>query len=469
MPYVLAVFVQIVLIALNAIFAGTEIAVISVNEAKLKKLAEEGNKRAKRLLSLTKDQSKVLSTIQVAITLAGLLGSAFAADSFAEPLANAIVNGAGIAPDSTGASAIHILCMILLTIVLAFFNIVFGEIIPKRIAMRKSEKMALGMSGLLKVVSVLFAPFVWLLTVTSNGILRMIGIKPDDEDNPVTEEEIVLMAEAGSEAGHIAESETELIQNVFDFKDKTAGEACTHRKDVIAVFAGDSDKEWEETIYGTRHGYYPVCGEDMDEVVGMLDTRDYFRLQDRSRENVMKKAVHPVFFVHESMPANTLFYKMQNAREHVAIVLDEFGGTDGIITIRDLLELLVGEMTDKDEKDEFGVKQLEDGGWELIGLVPIEEAEEKTGITFPEENKEDCETVSGYVCNVLGYIPDDGTTASARDGNIVIDVTKVEQHRITGVVLHLEEKKPIDEEEKKDYNESGRTEEKGADNKEDKQ
>ena len=468
MKYILAVVVQIVLIALNAVFAGAEIAVISVNDAKLKKLAEEGNKRAKRLLSLTKDQSKVLSTIQVAITLAGLLGSAFAADSFAEPLAGAIVSSAGLDPAGTAASAINILCMILLTIILAFFNIVFGEIIPKRIAMRKSEKMALGISGLLKVVSVIFAPFVWLLTVTSNGILRLIGIKPDEEDNPVTEEEIVLMAEAGSEAGHIAESETELIQNVFDFKDKTADEACTHRKDVIAVFSGDSDKEWEETIYGTRHGYYPVCGEDMDEVIGMLDTRDYFRLKDRSRENVMKNAVHPVFFVHESMPANTLFYKMQNAREHVAIVLDEFGGTDGIITIRDLLELLVGEMTDKDEMDEYGVEKLEDGSWELTGLVPIEEAEEETGIIFPEEKKQDCETVSGYVCNVLGYIPDDGATATARDGNILIEVTKVEKHRITGVILR-EEKKPIDEEGEKEYNEESRDKEKkDADDKEDK-
>lgn len=451
MNYILAIVVQIVLIALNAVFAGTEIAVISVNEAKLKKLAEEGNKKAKRLLSLTKDQSKVLSTIQVAITLAGLLGSAFAADSFAEPLANAIINGAGIAPDSTGASAISILCMILLTIILAFFNIVFGEIIPKRIAMRRSEKMALGMSGLLKLVSVLFAPFVWLLTVTSNGILRIGGIKPGEEDNPVTEEEIVLMAEAGSEAGHIAESETELIQNVFDFKDKTAGESCTHRKDVIAVFTEESDKEWEKTIYGTRHGYYPVCGEDIDEVVGMLDTREYFRLKDKSRENVMKKAVRPVFFVHESMPANTLFFKMQKAREHVAIVLDEFGGMDGIITIRDLLELLVGDMTDKDETDEYTIAKTQDGGWEFNGLVPIEEAEEKTDITFNEEYKEGCETVSGYVCNVLGYVPADGASAQASDGKFNIAVTKVEKHRITGVVF-TPEKSDIDEKENMDYN-----------------
>ena len=458
----IAALVQILLIALNAVFAGAEIAVISVNETKMKKMAEEGDKRAKRLLSLTTDQSKVLSTIQVAITLAGLLGSAFAADSFAEPLAQAII-GLGVT-SAGGQSAINILCVILITIILAFFNIVFGEIIPKRVAMRRAEKMALGISGVLKAVSVVFAPFVWLLTVTSNGILRLFGIKPGEEDNPVTEEEIVLMAEAGSEAGHIAESEAELVQNVFDFKDKTAGEACTHRKDVVAVFTGETDKEWKETIYGTRHGYYPVCGEDMDEVVGMLDTRVYFRMQDKSRENVMKQAVRPVFFVHESMPANTLFFKMQKAREHVAIVLDEFGGMDGIITIRDLLELLVGDMTDKDEQDEYSVKRIE-GGWELSGLVPIEEAEEKTGITFNEEYKEGCETVSGYVCNVLGYVPADGNTAQAQDGDIKIEVTKVEQHRIVGVILR-QEKSSVDEKENSEYNKEGQG--KDADDAEDK-
>lgn len=458
----IAALVQILLIALNAVFAGAEIAVISVNETKMKKMAEEGDKRAKRLLSLTTDQSKVLSTIQVAITLAGLLGSAFAADSFAEPLAQAII-GLGVT-SAGGQSAINILCVILITIILAFFNIVFGEIIPKRVAMRRAEKMALGISDVLKAVSVVFAPFVWLLTVTSNGILRLFGIKPGEEDNPVTEEEIVLMAEAGSEAGHIAESEAELVQNVFDFKDRTAGEACTHRKDVVAVFTGETDKEWEETIYGTRHGYYPVCGEDMDEVVGMLDTRVYFRMQDKSRENVMKQAVRPVFFVHESMPANTLFFKMQKAREHVAIVLDEFGGMDGIITIRDLLELLVGDMTDKDEQDEYSVKRIE-GGWELSGLVPIEEAEEKTGITFNEEYKEGCETVSGYVCNVLGYVPADGNTAQAQDGDIKIEVTKVEQHRIVGVILR-QEKSSVDEKENSEYNKEGQG--KDADDAEDK-
>ena len=191
---------QIVLIALNAIFAAAEIAVISTNETKLKKMAEEGNKRAKRIIDLTARPTKFLSTIQVAITLAGLLGSAFAADYFAEPLAAAIMN-AGVSESARG--VIETVCMVVITVVLAFFNITFGELIPKRVAMKYAEKYSLGISGVLKFVSVVFTPFVWLLTVSSNGILKLFGIKPEEDEKPVTEEEIMLMAEAGSETAQI--------------------------------------------------------------------------------------------------------------------------------------------------------------------------------------------------------------------------------------------------------------------------
>ena len=332
-----AIVLQIVLIFLNAVFAAAEIAVISFNENKLKKLADDGNKKAKRLISLTSHPTKFLSTIQVAITLAGLLGSAFAADFFAEPLAQAIINAAGI-ESSAGITAINTVCVIFITIVLAFFNITFGELVPKRVAMKWAEKYSLGISGVLKVVSVVFTPLVWLLTVSSNAVLRIFGIKKDEDDNTVTEEDIVLMAEAGSEKGQIDEKESELIQNVFDFKDNTAGEVCTHRKDVDIVFTGENDSKWEKTVYGSRHIYYPVCGKDADDVLGILNTKIYFRLKDKSRKNVMEKAVQQAVFVPENMPANELFYRMKDTKEHVMIVLDEYGGMSGIVTINDLLD-----------------------------------------------------------------------------------------------------------------------------------
>ena len=370
-----AIVLQIVLIVLNAVFAAAEIAVISFNENKLKKLADDGNKKAKRLISLTSHPTKFLSTIQVAITLAGLLGSAFAADFFAEPLAQAIINAAGI-ESSAGITAINTVCVIFITIVLAFFNITFGELVPKRVAMKWAEKYSLGISGVLKVVSVVFTPLVWLLTVSSNAVLRIFGIKKDEDDNTVTEEDIVLMAEAGSEKGQIDEKESELIQNVFDFKDNTAGEVCTHRKDVDIVFTHENDSKWEKTVYGSRHIYYPVCGKDADDVLGILNTKIYFRLKDKSRKNVMEKAVQQAVFVPENMPANELFYRMKDTKEHVMIVLDEYGGMSGIVTINDLLELLVGDMADKDEKSEYSIEKIADDKWHIIGLAPMEKVEE---------------------------------------------------------------------------------------------
>ena len=429
-----AVILQIVLIALNAIFAAAEIAVISTNETKLKKMAEEGNKRAKRIIDLTARPTKFLSTIQVAITLAGLLGSAFAADYFAEPLAAAIMN-AGVSESARG--VIETVCMVVITVVLAFFNITFGELIPKRVAMKYAEKYSLGISGVLKFVSVVFTPFVWLLTVSSNGILKLFGIKPEEDEKPVTEEEIMLMAEAGSEKGQIDEKENELIQNVFDFKDNTAGEVCTHRKDVDIVFTHDNDAKWEKTVYGSRHIYYPVCGKDADDVIGILNTKIYFRMKDRSRKEELAKAVQPAVFVPESMPADELFYRMKETKEHVMVVLDEYGGMSGIVTINDLLELLVGDMADKDEKEEYSIEKISSDTWMIKGLAPMEKVEEALDKDLPDEDKEDCETFSGYVCGLLGTVPDDGDTPEITEDGLEIKVSKVRSHRIVEMTVKV--------------------------------
>ena len=279
-----AIILQFVLIFLNAVFASAEIAVISTNETKLQKMAERGDKRAKRLVKMTSQPARFLSTIQVAITLAGFLGSAFAADNFAGPLTNVLVKAGLPLP----ASFINSICVILITLILAYFNIVLGELVPKRIAMKRAEKTALGISGVLRFVSVIFAPIVWLLTASTNGLLRLFGINPGEDEEEVTEEEIMMMAEAGSEKGSIDSEENELIKNIFEFKEQTVGEVCTHRKDTDLLFLSESDEEWAARIASTRHTYYPICGKGIDDIAGVLSTKDYFRLDDKSRENVMK-------------------------------------------------------------------------------------------------------------------------------------------------------------------------------------
>ena len=445
---ILALVLQVVLIFLNAIFASAEIAVISANSTKMEKLAEDGNKRARRICRLTKNSSKFLSTIQVAITLASLLGSAFAADSFSEPLTNAMIGAPG-PENSQYYNVVSTIVMIVITLILSYFSIVFGELVPKRIAMRNAEKLSLILSGILNFVSYAFAPFVWLLTVSANGILRLIGIKPEDSGEEVTEEEIKLMAEAGSEKGSIDENENEFIQNIFEFKENDVGEVCTHRKEVDFLFERDDPSVWEETIKQSNHTYYPVCGKNMDDVIGVLNTKIYFRLSDKSKENVTKQAIMPPVFISETMQADDLFYRMRSTREYFAIVLDEYGGINGIITLHDLIELLVGDLNEKGEAPEYEIKKLEEDKWEVNGLAPFDEVIEAMELKLPEEELEeaDYETFGGYVCEMLGEVPDDGTTAECENDYVKVDVLLVEEHRIEKMIVTKKHKSAAAEEE----------------------
>ncbi len=457
----LALVLQVVLIALNAIFASAEIAVISANATKMEKLAEDGNKRAKRICRLTKNSSKFLSTIQVAITLASLLGSAFAADSFAEPLANAIVG-----TESQYYGVVSTVCMIVITLILSYFSIVFGELVPKRIAMRNAEKLSLILSGILNFVSYAFAPFVWLLTVSANGVLRLFGIKPEDSGEDVSEEDIKLMAEAGSEKGSIDENENEFIQNIFEFKENDVGEVCTHRKDVDFLFERDDPSVWEETIKQSSHTYYPVCGKDTDDVIGVLNTKIYFRLNDKSKANVRQQAVMPPVFISETMQADDLFYRMKTTREYFAIVLDEYGGINGIVTLHDLLELLVGDLNEKGEAPEYEIKQISEDTWEVTGLAPFDEVEEAMDLKLPEEESGDYETFGGYVCEMLGSVPDDGTTCECENEYVRVEVLLVDEHRIEKMRI-TKKAKPVAEEEEEDEDKKFRLFKKDKDDEED--
>lgn len=432
-----AIILQFVLIFLNAVFASAEIAVISTNETKLQKMAERGDKHAKRLVKMTSQPARFLSTIQVAITLAGFLGSAFAADNFAGPLTNVLVKSGLPLP----ASVINSICVILITLILAYFNIVLGELVPKRIAMKRAEKTALGISGVLRFVSVIFAPIVWLLTASTNGLLRLFGINPGEDEEEVTEEEIMMMAEAGSEKGSIDSEENELIKNIFEFKEQTVGEVCTHRKDTDLLFLSESDEEWAARIASTRHTYYPICGKGIDDIAGVLSTKDYFRLDDKSRENVMKKAVSAAVFVTENTPANTLFYKMKISREYFAVVVDEYGGMSGIVTMHDLLELLVGDLTEKDDKEEYEISRLSETEWEITGLAPIDKVEASLGVKLPEEESEHFETFGGYVCGMMGTLPEDGASFELSTEQMNVRVLSVEDRCIKRVIVTLPERK----------------------------
>ena len=281
-----SILLQVVLIAVNAVFACAEIAVVSCNDAKLEKMAQEGNKKAAKLFRLTEQPSRFLATIQVVITLSGFLGSAFAAENFSGRFVSVLVDAGVQIPEKT----LDAIAVVLITLLLSYITLIFGELVPKRLAMHNSEKIALGVSGLVTTASKIFAPLVGLLTVSTNGILRLFGIDPNEDDDQVTEEEIRMMVDAGSEKGTIDNEEKDMIQNVFEFDDLTIDEICVHRTDVDLLWVEDSIEEWEQLIHESRHSYYPVCGETVDDIIGVLDAKDYFRLRTKDRDHEIGRA-----------------------------------------------------------------------------------------------------------------------------------------------------------------------------------
>lgn len=430
MKYIIPIIIQILLIAANAIFAAAEIAVISVNSAKLEKMQEDGNKKAKKLLNLTRNSSKFLSTIQVAITFAALLGSAFAADSFAEPL-TAWFNSL---PFMVNAGfAIHeSVFVILVTMILSFFSIVFGELVPKRIAMKHAEKVAFGLTGLLRFVSFAFAPFVWILTKTTNLILRMFRIKPEEADEAASEEELRIMLDSSSEKGEIDTIENEMIQNVFEFDDIAISEVFTHRKKVSYLHLDENIDEWKKTIAKTRHGYYPICGDTVDDIVAILNTKKFFRFECKNIAMAMRIATEKPYFVPENTKADVLLNNMKKNKTYFAIVVDEYGGNAGVITVHDLLELLVGDMDEKEDDVVVEITPVDENVWRILGSAPLDEVEESLGIRIEAE---DCDTLAGYVLSLLGEVPDDGAVFDLETDSIIIHVEAVVDHTIDSTLV----------------------------------
>lgn len=434
----LMLLLQVVLIALNAVFASAEIAIISMNDNKLAKMAQEGNKKAIKLAKLTSKPARFLATIQVAITLSGFLGSAFAADNFSDKLVALIMKTGINIPEKTLDSIV----VILITLILSYFTLVFGELVPKRVAMRKAESLALGMASMITFISKAFAPLVFLLTASTNLVLRLMRIDPDAADDDVSEEDIKMMVDAGSEKGAIDSTEKEFIQNVFEFDDLAVEEIAVHRTEVSLLWMEESVEEWNKTINGSRHTMYPVCDETVDNIVGILNAKDYFRLSDKSKDNILKNAVMPAYFVPESIKADVLFKNMKDSRNTFAVVLDEHGGTTGIITMSDLLEQLVGDFdADRPEKTEPAIQSLDSKTWKILGTAELDDIERELGVSFGDNENN---TFSGLIFDTLGAVADDGSSFELNAYNLIIKVTGVTDHQVDSAVVCLD--LPLDKE-----------------------
>ncbi len=426
-PLIGLLLLQLVFIALNAIFACAEIAVISINDVKLAKLAASGDKRAIRIARLTSQPARFLATIQISITLAGFLGSAFAADNFAGKLVELLLKTGTTIPAHT----LNAISVVLITLILSYFTLVFGELVPKRLAMKKAERIAFALSGIISAISTVFKPLVWLLTASTNGILRLLGINPNEEDSSVTEEEIRMMIDAGSEKGAIEADEKELLQNVFEFNDVSAADMLTHRTMVDMLWLEEGDEAWAKLVSSTNHSYYPICADTADDVVGILRARDYLRLSERTRDNVMANAVSEPLFVPESVKADDLFREMRRSRDHFAVVLDEYGGMSGIVTMNDIVEQLVGDI-DGQQDDEEAIVPIDGGRYSVGGCAPLEDIAEKLGLDLPTD---EFDTIGGLIFSACDTIPPDGSRFSVKVCGISADVDRIMDHRIVHAVI----------------------------------
>ena len=321
--------------------------------------------------------------------------------------------------------------VVVITLVLSYFTLVFGELVPKRVAMKRSEQLALGISGLVSGISTVFKPIVWFLTVSTNAVLRLMGIDPNETEEEVSEEEIRMMVDAGSEKGAIDEQEKEFIQNVFEFDDLTAEQIATHRTEVVVLWIEDDMQEWAKTIHESRHTLYPVCEGSPDNIVGILNAKDYFRLEDKSRSCVMRDAVKPAFFVPETVKADVLFRNMKKTRNAMAVVLDEYGGMEGIVTLNDLIEQLVGDLgedTPEEEAAEPHMEQTGENTWAIIGNVALYDIEQTLDVDI---GLEEVDTFSGLVFGELDMIPDDGELdISLEFKGLHIRIKRIEDHQI---------------------------------------
>lgn len=435
-----------VLILCNAFFAMSEIAVISLNDTKIKKMAEEGNKKARAICKLTKEPSKFLATIQVGVTLSGFFASAVAADSFVDKIMPLI--SITFIPENT----LRMIILVIITLLLSYFTLVLGELVPKRIAMNRSESLAFRIVGILTFLYKAMKPFVALLAFSTNLVLRLFGIGPDSESEEVTEEEIRMMVDVGNEKGVIEESQKEMINNVFEFDDRTVGDVMTHRTDVIAV---EVDASIQDIVYlAINEGFsrIPVYEDTLDNITGVIYVKDFLCLVgcDKSTDFHIQDFLRPVLYVPESKRCGELFIEFQQKKAHMAIVVDEYGGTSGLVTMEDLLESIVGNIQDEYDQEEEEISKIDEDTYIIDGSTDLEEVEELLGFQIDGEDELSYDTLGGLITDLLGRIPGDDEQPSVSFKNIQFSVLKVEDRRILKVKAHMDRIEQPDDDDRDD-------------------
>lgn len=435
------IIILVILILINAFFAASEIAFISLNDTKIELMAKDGHKKAKRIAKMLKTPSKFLATIQIGITLAGFLSSAFASDAFAEKLAPVLY---GVFP-SISLETWKGIAIIIITIVLSYFTLIFGELVPKRIAMKKSELIAFGSIGIIQFIAIVTSPFVKFLEFSTNIVSKLFGVTGTEEE-VVTEEEIRMMVDVGQEKGTIEENEKEMINNIFEFNDRTVSEIMIPRNEIFAL---DSNLAMADAILEIAEDYkysrIPVYKENIDQIIGILYIKDML-LEQKNKNTKIKNIVKDVYFVPETKKVDELFSEMRKNKKQIAIVIDEYGGTAGLVTMEDILEEIVGDIFDEFDEFENEYEKIDENTYILDGGIPIYECKKILDIDIPEG---DYETLSGYLIDALGRIPEEKEKPVIEIDNVVYKIEKIENKKIIKVKMCITDAKENEENEEK--------------------
>lgn len=425
----LQVFILFVLVGINAFFASSEIAIISLNDNKIRKMAEEGHKKASLIQNLIKEPSQFFATIQVGVTLSGLLASAFAAESFADRL-SVVIGRAGL---PISGPVIKTVSVIVITFFLSYFTLVFGELVPKRVAMQNPEPISMFSIKPLHFLLRIASPFVKFLTLSTNFIIKLFGGDPTVNEESVTEEEIRMMVDLGQERGVIKEAEKEMIVNVFDFDNTFVSEIMTHRKYIVSISIDSTMKEIMATIQNEKYTRIPVYQDTIDNIVGILHVRDllHYMIKNGLDDSFsLKEIIRKPYYVPESKKIDRLFRELQRNKTHMAVVIDEYGGTAGIVTIEDLLEEIVGNIFDEYDEEEKEFEKLDQNTYMMKGTAELDMVQDLLEVKLPID---DYDTLSGFIIGQLGKIPGEKEHPVVEFNGVVFKVQEVNEKMISKV------------------------------------
>ncbi|MDO5732486.1 MAG: hemolysin family protein [Eubacteriales bacterium] len=438
------ILIIFILILINGFFSASEMAIVTLNDAKVKKEADEGNKTAKKILKFIANPSHFLATIQVGVTIAGFLSSALAGEKFAGRI-TALLDPNGIHPGFRPVS------VIIITLIVAYLTLVFGELVPKRLALNNPEQFAKTYVGVLRSIDIFFRPFTRLLTHSTNLILHILRISPQMSDKKVSEEEIRIMVDVGLNSGGIHVEESQMIQNIFEFNDKEVSEIMTHRTNIVALSVDAHYEEVIDVALNEKYSRIPIYEDDIDDIVGILMIRDllYYTIKNEYETFSLRDILRPPYRVPESKHVDALFRDMQKERVSMAIVIDEYGGTSGLVTVEDLLEEIVGNIEDEYDEEEINenICEKEDGSFDVDGRESLEEVKRYIPqIRFDEDNYEDFDTIAGLVIDKLGYIPEEDENPSCTHNNVEFKILSMDDNRVERINLKLIPDEKVDDE-----------------------